>query len=49
MPSFQQGSIGVVNWESVRWAVLHLGCVEVGMYAMRFYVEETSREEQVSP
>lgn len=36
--------MGVVNWESVRWTVLHLEGVEVGMYAMRFYVEETSRE-----
>ena len=48
-PSFQQRTIGVVNCESVRWTVLHLECAEVGMYAMRFYVEETSGQEQVSP
>lgn len=35
--------------ESVRGTGSHLGPVEVGMNAMWFYVEESSREGQVSP
>ena len=35
--------------ESVRGTGSHLDPVEVGMNAMWFYVEESSREEQVSP